>query len=74
MVITLRLNAGPFSRRNPQKSFEAWESEYLRKIRDYSVVRLLERVGDGKIHAEIAPLLALHDEIARADRSDLRLA
>jgi hypothetical protein len=64
----------PFLETKSAKSFEAWESEYLRKIQDYSVVRLVERVGDGKIHAEIAPLLALHDEIARADRSDLRLA
>ena len=64
----------PFLETKSAKSFEVWESEYLRKIQDYPVVRLVERVGDGKIHAEIAPLLALHDEIARADCSDLRLA
>lgn len=64
----------PFPEKRSEKSFEAWESEYLRRIRDYSVVRLLERVGDGKIHAAIQPLLALHDQIARADRTDLNLA
>ena len=64
----------PFLEKRSEKSFEAWESEYLRRIQDYSVVRLLERVGDGKIHAAIEPLLALHDQIARVDRIDLRLA
>jgi hypothetical protein len=73
-VVTAPTERWPFLETKSAKSFEAWESEYLRKIQDYSVVRLVERVGDGKIHAEIAPLLALHDEIARADRSDLRLA
>jgi hypothetical protein len=42
----------PFLETKSAKSFEAWESEYLRKIQDYSFVRLVERVGDGKIHAE----------------------
>jgi hypothetical protein len=64
----------PFLEKRSAKSFAAWESEYLRRIRDYSVVRLLERVGDGKIHAAVEPLLALHDQVARADRTDLRLA
>jgi hypothetical protein len=64
----------PFLEKRSAKSFEAWESEYLRRIQDYSVVRLLERIGDGKIHAAVEPLLALHDQIGRADRTDLRLA
>lgn len=42
----------PFLEAKSAKSFEAWESEYLRKIQDYSFVRLVERIGDGKIHAE----------------------
>jgi hypothetical protein len=64
----------PFLEKRSAKSFEAWESEYLGRIRDYSVVRLLQRVGGGKIDSAIEPLLALHDQIARADRTDLRLA
>jgi hypothetical protein len=64
----------PFLETKSAKSFEAWESEYLNRIGDYSVVRLLERVGGGKIHPEVQPLLALHDQIARAHRPDLRLA
>ena len=49
-------------------------SEHLRRIRGYSAVRLLERVGDVEMHVEIQPLLALHDQITRADRTDLPLA
>ena len=64
----------PFLVTKSARNFEVWESEYLRRIRDYSVVRLLERVGNGEIHAEVQPLLALHDQIARADRTDLPLA
>jgi hypothetical protein len=73
VVTTVRRTAGHFSTKSAQ-SFEAWESEYLRRIRDYSVVRLLERVGEGEIHVEVQLLLALHDQIARADRTDLPLA
>ena len=64
----------PFLDAKTEKRFEVWESEYLRRIRDYSVVRLLERVGSGQIHPEIEPLLAWHDQIGRADRTDLLLA
>jgi hypothetical protein len=64
----------PFLDAKSAKSFAAWESEYLDRIRDYSMVRLVERVGEGKIHADVGPLLALHDQIARVDRTDLRLA
>jgi hypothetical protein len=32
----------PFLETKSAQSFEAWESEYFRRIRDYSVVRLLD--------------------------------
>ncbi len=64
----------PFRNARSEKSFKVWENEYLTRIGDYSVVRLLERVGVGRVHAEIEPLLALHDQISRAARTDLRLA
>ena len=64
----------PFLDAKTEKRFELWETEYLRRIREYSVVRLLERVGSGQIHPEIEPLLAWHDQIGRADRTDLLLA
>jgi hypothetical protein len=64
----------PFLDAKSEKSFKTWDDEYHTRIRDYSVSRLLERVGDGKAHPEIEPLLALHDQFSRADRTDLRLA
>ena len=64
----------PFLDARSEESFKLWNDEYHRAIRDYSVSRLLEHVGDGNTHPEIAPLLALHDQFSRADRTDLRLA
>ncbi|HET7238223.1 MAG TPA: hypothetical protein VFI76_04310 [Terrimicrobiaceae bacterium] len=64
----------PFLDAKSQESFKVWEDEYHRRIRDCSVSRLLERWGDGRTHPEIEPLLALHDQFSRADRTDLRLA
>jgi hypothetical protein len=64
----------PFLDAKSEKSFRIWDDEYHRRIRDFSVSRLLERVGDGRAHPEIEPLLALHDQFSRADRTDLRLA
>jgi hypothetical protein len=54
----------------PQRNARA---DLLLGCRDSRIV-ILPSVGDGKIHAEVQPLLALHDQIARADRTDLRLA
>ncbi|HEU4679594.1 MAG TPA: hypothetical protein VFS35_08750, partial [Terrimicrobiaceae bacterium] len=64
----------PFLDAKSQESFRAWEDEYHRRIGDYSVSRLLERWGDGKAHPEIEPLLTLHDQFSRVDRTDLCLA
>lgn len=64
----------PFLDAKSERSFKAWEDEYLTRIRSYSVSRLLGRVGSGKVHPEIEPVLALHDQFSRADRGDLRLA
>jgi hypothetical protein len=64
----------PFLDATSEKSFKAWDDEYHTRIRDYSVSCLLERVGDEGAHPEIAPLLALHDQFSRSDRTDLPLA
>jgi hypothetical protein len=64
----------PFLDAKSEQSFKIWNDEYHRKIRDYSVSRLVERVGSGQVHPEIERLLALHDQFSRVDRTDLRLA
>ena len=68
------LERWPFLDTKSEGSFKAWEDEYLAKIREYSVSRLLERVGSGKVHPAIEPVLAWHDQFSRADRGDLPLA
>jgi len=68
------LERWPFLDAKSERSFKAWEDEYLAKIREYSVSRLLGRVGNGKVHPAIEPVLAWHDQFSRADRGDLPLA
>ena len=56
-----------------QRAFAAWLRRYEEVSASYAVCRLVESVGLGRVHDEIAPLLAIHDAETKV-ASDLPLA
>jgi hypothetical protein len=51
----------------------AWVDEYERRSQGFAACRFEAALGPGVVHPDIAPTLAWHDELARADR-DLPIA
>lgn len=64
----------PFVDAKSERVFKAWEDTYLERIQDYAVSCLIDAVGEGIVHSEIKPLLAVHDQFSRAGSRDLPLA
>lgn len=52
---------------------QAWVAEYARRSEGFAACRFEAAFGPGVVHPDIAPTLAWHDELARADR-DLPVA
>lgn len=53
----------PFKDDREERLFRKWEEKYRRASLAYSVCRLDRELGSGKVHPEIAPVLALHDRM-----------
>ena len=63
----------PFHDESDQIKYNEWLADYDHAAATHSTCALVEEVGWGRVGSEIAPLLALHDRIARVD-SGLPLA
>ena len=50
-----------------QREFASWVAEYDRASASKATCRFVEAVGPGAVHAEVAPILALHDERTKAN-------
>lgn len=56
-----------------QRDFEKWLQDYDRAAVAKATCQFVETVGDGRVHADVAPIVQLHDERTRAS-SPLPLA
>ncbi|HEX2204375.1 MAG TPA: hypothetical protein VHG91_13785, partial [Longimicrobium sp.] len=63
----------PYESAADEHAMRAWEASYARASAGYAACRLIEELGSGTEHPEVAPLRALHDEQTRAS-SGLPLA
>ncbi|MBV9772773.1 MAG: hypothetical protein JO040_02425 [Gemmatimonadetes bacterium] len=59
----------PFESPGDERAMREWEARYDRASQGYASCRLLEELGGGGEHPEVAPLRALHDERTRAGSS-----
>ena len=55
----------PFQSGEDEREMREWERRYDRASEGYASCQLLEEVGSGAEHPEVAPLRALHDEHTR---------
>jgi hypothetical protein len=53
----------PFASAEEEAEMNAWLEEYARASAGHAVCELVEELGSGVVHAEVAPVLALHDEM-----------
>jgi hypothetical protein len=62
---------GDYPREEPrlQRQFEKWLQEYDRAAGSKATCQLVETIGDGTIHPDIAHIVQLHDERTRATSS-----
>jgi hypothetical protein len=56
----------PWADAQAETRFRRWQSDYDRAIQSYSVCQLIECIGPGRVHPEVAPTLSLHDQFACA--------
>jgi hypothetical protein len=56
----------PYEGPAEEQAMRAWERTYDRASQGCATCRLLEEMGSGADHPEVAPVLALHDEHTRA--------
>ncbi|MEQ8791275.1 MAG: hypothetical protein RIC55_33745 [Pirellulaceae bacterium] len=49
-----------------RRRFENWLAEYKRRQSGYATCRFLEALGVETVHPEVAPVVAIHDELSRA--------
>jgi hypothetical protein len=55
----------PFETPEEAAAMAAWLESYARASADHAVCELIEETGSGVVHAEVAPVLALHDEMTK---------
>ncbi|MBL8830443.1 MAG: hypothetical protein JNM18_25945 [Planctomycetaceae bacterium] len=53
---------------------DAWIRTYETQAAGYAACRYVESLGSGRIHADIRPVMELHDQEARALRTELAIA
>lgn len=46
--------------------YRAWEEKYKAAASRYTACRLLKQIGNPEVHPDIAPVLAIHDQLAAA--------
>lgn len=63
----------PFESDDERAQFAQWLEQYREQAARYASCRYLETVGSATVHAEVAAVLALHDELTEAS-SGLELA
>jgi len=63
----------PFEDLLAERNFSDWNARYQAACRTKATCQLLEP-GQGRIHSDLEPLIALHDEMTRAASPGLALA
>jgi hypothetical protein len=56
----------PFEREEDQAAFARWLDEYARASESFATCRFVEAIGWGRVHADNAAIVALHDARSRA--------
>lgn len=65
--------AWPYETDEARRRFEQWLAEYEQRQRGYATCRFEGSLGVESVHPDVEPVIAMHDELARADQ-DLPLA
>lgn len=52
----------------------AWVKQYESQARSFAACRYLESIGSGQVHADIRPVIEMHDQASQALRGELALA
>ena len=55
----------PYATPAEEADMRTWLEEYAIAIQDFAVCELVEEIGSGVVHPEVAPVLALHDEMTK---------
>jgi hypothetical protein len=63
----------PWPDSNAEAKFKRWEQAYLASCTEFATCKLVAQIGDPNLHADIAPLVSLHDQTTRIE-SELPLA
>jgi hypothetical protein len=63
----------PFASDSDRRAFDLWVKAYERAAATRATCALLEEIGSGRLHRDVAPLLAIHDDVAKVS-SGLPLA
>ena len=57
----------PFENTSAERQYEQWDAKYQSTCTAWAACQLVTTVGSGEIHEAIAPLIALHDGMSRAN-------
>jgi len=57
----------PYADAAEQQTHAQWQNEYERLQSDYATCRLVEELGPQEVHADVLPILHLHDRFTRCD-------
>ena len=66
-------NSWPFADAQEESKFLDWERAYAQRQQPFATCKFLHTVGSGEMAHDVAPLIALHDELCRVG-DDLPLA
>ncbi len=58
----------PFADQNQEQTYRRWEQGYRQATAAFSVCRLVKQLGKDETHPDVAPVLALHDQVALGNR------
>lgn len=59
----------PFSTPTAERQFQKWDAGYKTLSQGYATAKFLIGFGNSTVHAELAPLIAIHDLWSKADSS-----
>jgi hypothetical protein len=59
-------NRYPWDDQAAEARFREWQQRYEQNIRPYAVCKLVQQLGPAETHPDVAPVVALHDEVTRA--------
>jgi len=67
-------NRFPWESVEQERRYRAWEASYRQNSAGYAVCRLIATYGDTRVHRDLEPIVALHDQYCGVQATTLALA